>query len=202
MPMKLTFDLLGIRLWIILCTRSQAGCEVVTRTQSFIAPRTPHSRRLASVPLKSPALPNSTEKPSLSASLGNYKRDSYNGYGNGLAKAFELTMTPALFGGIGYLIDRRTDTKPWFTVCFVVFAIVGMFVKMWFSYDDEMKHHEKSMVTSKRPVTSSKVATGSDRSSTSAPRSITERATLPTGVTLETGLTLETAAQRSGSAEL
>ena len=55
-------------------------------------------------------------------------------------------MTPALFGGIGFLIDRKADTKPLFTVGLVLFAIVGMFVRMWYGYDDEMKAHEKNMV--------------------------------------------------------
>ena len=135
------------------------------------------------MPLKSSVLPKSSEKPSLSASsLATYKRDSYNGYGNGLAKAFELTMTPALFGGIGYLIDRKADTKPWFTVGLVLFAIVGMFVRMWYGYDDEMKAHEKKMVRSGPSA-------GSVAAKDSAPvnygDAIPERVTLPTGVTLD-----------------
>jgi hypothetical protein len=147
------------------------------------------------VPLKSPALPESSAtsgaspKPSLAASLGNYKRDSYNGYGNGLAKAFEITMTPALFGGIGYLIDRRTDTKPWFTVGFVCFALVGMFIKMWFSYDEEMKHHEKSMVTGhvagRADARESAAPTSAAPTSAVVRESFADHPRLPTGVTLE-----------------
>ena len=75
----------------------------------------------------------------------NYKRESYNGYGNGLARAFELTVTPALFGFIGHLIDRATGTGPGFMVALVIFAIVGMFIKLWFGDDHEMKHHESQI---------------------------------------------------------
>ncbi len=72
----------------------------------------------------------------------NYKRDSYNGFGNGLARAFELTATPALFGLIGHFVDGWANTTPWFTIGLVVFAIIGMFIKLWFGYDHEMKSHE------------------------------------------------------------
>ncbi len=129
-------------------------------------------------------LPKSSEKPTLSASsLASYKRDSYNGYGNGLAKAFELTMTPALFGGIGYLIDRKADTKPMFMIGLILFAIVGMFIRMWYGYDDEMKHHEKSMVRS-GPSAGSPSPT--DATPVNYGDAIPERITLPTGVTLDT----------------
>lgn len=69
-------------------------------------------------------------------------RDLYNGFGNGLSRAFELAVTPAVFGGIGYLLDRRFDMVPVFTIALLVLALVGMFVRMWYGYDAEMKAHE------------------------------------------------------------
>ena len=71
-----------------------------------------------------------------------YKRESYNGFGEGLARAFEFAVTPAIFGAIGYFIDGRIGIRPVLTIVFVVFALVGMFVRMWFGYDQEMKGHE------------------------------------------------------------
>ncbi|HVF74410.1 MAG TPA: AtpZ/AtpI family protein [Acidimicrobiales bacterium] len=73
------------------------------------------------------------------------KRDArglYNGFGNGLSRAFELAVTPAVFGGIGYALDRRFDLVPVLTIVLVLLALVGMFVRMWYGYDAEMKVHE------------------------------------------------------------
>lgn len=69
-------------------------------------------------------------------------RDLYNGFGNGLARAFELAVTPAVFGGIGYAVDRSIGTVPLVTIGLLLFALVGMFVRMWYGYDAEMKAHE------------------------------------------------------------
>ena len=71
-----------------------------------------------------------------------YKRESYNGFGEGLARAFEFAVTPAIFGAIGYFLDGRIGIRPVLTIVFVIFALVGMFVRMWFGYDQEMKVHE------------------------------------------------------------
>lgn len=73
------------------------------------------------------------------------KRDArglYNGFGNGLSRAFELAVTPAVFGGIGYALDRRFDMVPVLTIALLLLALVGMFVRMWYGYDAEMKAHE------------------------------------------------------------
>lgn len=71
------------------------------------------------------------------------KRDLYNGFGNGLARAFEIAVTPAVFGGMGYALDRRLDLVPVFTIVFLLLALGGMFVRLWYGYDAEMKAHER-----------------------------------------------------------
>lgn len=71
-----------------------------------------------------------------------YKRDLYNGFGNGLSRAFELAVTPAVFGGIGYAVDRAVGMVPVFTIVLLLLALGGMFVRMWYGYDAEMKAHE------------------------------------------------------------
>ena len=70
------------------------------------------------------------------------RRDLYNGFGDGLARAFELAATPAVFGFLGWLVDRALGTPPAFMIALALFAIVGMFVRMWIHYDAEMKVHE------------------------------------------------------------
>jgi F0F1-type ATP synthase assembly protein I len=70
------------------------------------------------------------------------RRDLYNGFGSGLQRAFELAVTPAVFGGLGYLVDQWLDCRPIFTIAALVVALVAMFIRFWYAYDGEMKAHE------------------------------------------------------------
>ena len=70
------------------------------------------------------------------------KRDLYNGFGNGLSRAFELAVTPVVFGGFGYALDRALGLVPVVTIVATLFALAGMFVRMWYGYDREMRAHE------------------------------------------------------------
>ena len=79
------------------------------------------------------------------------RRDLYNGFGNGLSRAFEFAVTPAVFGGIGYLLDHRLDIVPVFTIVLFLFAMTGMFIRMWFEYDQTMRRHEAERAWAKRP---------------------------------------------------
>lgn len=72
------------------------------------------------------------------------KRAMNKGFGDGMSRAFEFVATPAVFGGIGYLVDTVAGTEPVLTVALAVFALVGMFVRMWYGYDAEMRQHESS----------------------------------------------------------
>ena len=54
----------------------------------------------------------------------------------------ELVLTPVLFAGIGYVLDRVLGTVPVFTVLLGVFAVVGMFVRAYYRYEAEMRRHE------------------------------------------------------------
>lgn len=72
------------------------------------------------------------------------KRDLYNGFGNGLSRAFELAVTPAVFGGMGYALDRAFGLVPVLTIVLLLLSLAGMFVRMWYGYDAEMKAHEAS----------------------------------------------------------
>jgi len=66
----------------------------------------------------------------------------YNGFGNGLARAIEMVVTPLLFGFIGHFVDVWLGTNPAFTILLVLFALAGMGVKMYYGYETEMKAHE------------------------------------------------------------
>jgi F0F1-type ATP synthase assembly protein I len=72
----------------------------------------------------------------------NDKRDLYNGFGDGLARAFEYAVTPGIFGFLGYLLDRAIGTLPIFTIVFTLVCVVGMFIQTYYTYDARMKAEE------------------------------------------------------------
>lgn len=74
----------------------------------------------------------------------NDKRAMNQGFGDGMSRAFELVATPFVFAGFGYLIDRVAGTSPVFTIALAIFGVVGVFVRMWYGYDAEMRSHESS----------------------------------------------------------
>ncbi len=79
------------------------------------------------------------------------KRELNRGFGDTLARGFELAATTAIFGFLGWLLDRQVGTQPLFILVFGAFAVVGQFVLMWYRYDAEMKGHEAKL-PSARPV--------------------------------------------------
>ena len=66
----------------------------------------------------------------------------YNGAGEGLSRAFELALTPAIIGGFGYLLDRWLGLLPVLTIVFFLVAMAGLMARMWYAYDARMKEHE------------------------------------------------------------
>ena len=71
------------------------------------------------------------------------RREISNGVGDGFARAFEMALTPAVFGVLGFLLDRWLGTLPWFTVVFTAAALAGTVYMTWFRYDLEMREHER-----------------------------------------------------------
>lgn len=67
----------------------------------------------------------------------------YNGFGDALARAFELVVTPMLFGLLGWLVDRRLGTSPVFALALGIVAVVGMSVRMYYAYQADMERHER-----------------------------------------------------------
>ena len=74
------------------------------------------------------------------------RQDLNKGFGDGLARAMELALTPTIFGGLGWLVDRWVGTLPLFTLVFFLFAIAGIGYMTWFRYDEQMKQHESDAV--------------------------------------------------------
>ncbi len=68
----------------------------------------------------------------------------YNGAGEGMSRAFELALTPAIIGGIGYLLDRWLGILPFLTIVFFLVAMVGLVARLWYAYDAKMKLHESA----------------------------------------------------------
>lgn len=71
------------------------------------------------------------------------KRELMNGFGNGLARAFEMAATPAIFVVVGLYIDEWLDTSPFFAVGLAMLSMVGMFLRSWFSYSEDMRAQEE-----------------------------------------------------------
>ena len=78
------------------------------------------------------------------------RQDLYNGFGNGLSRAFELAATPAVFGVLGWLLDRWAGTLPLFTLLLFFFGVAGTGYMAWFRYEQQMKEHEADAVWSRR----------------------------------------------------
>jgi hypothetical protein len=74
-----------------------------------------------------------------------YRRELNNGFGDALSNAFEFAVTPAIFGVLGYFIDRALGLVPVFTLVFSLFVLGYMFWKFWRQYEMEMTRHEEAL---------------------------------------------------------
>ena len=74
------------------------------------------------------------------------RQELYNGFGDGLARAFELAVTPAVFGLLGWGIDSVVGTFPLFTILLALFAVSGVGYMAWVRYEQDMQRHEADAV--------------------------------------------------------
>jgi F0F1-type ATP synthase assembly protein I len=74
------------------------------------------------------------------------RRELNNGFGNALARAVELTLSPVIFGFLGFLLDKRLGTRPVFMLFLFAFTIGYLFWKQYVHYDAEMKEHERNLI--------------------------------------------------------
>jgi len=68
-------------------------------------------------------------------------RDVNNGFGEGLATAFELVVTPLLMGFFGWLLDRWLGLHLVFALSFGLFTFGYLVWKLAVRYDHEMAGH-------------------------------------------------------------
>jgi hypothetical protein len=80
------------------------------------------------------------------------RREVYNGFGDGLARAFELALTPALFGGLGWLLDGWLGLAPLLTIVLFLFGVAGTSSMAWFRYEAEMRRVEADKPWARRRV--------------------------------------------------
>jgi F0F1-type ATP synthase assembly protein I len=74
------------------------------------------------------------------------RRETYRGFGDALARAIELVVTPLLFGLGGHFLDRWLGTSPLLLIVFVAFAVVGLAVRTYYAYETEMRAHEARLL--------------------------------------------------------
>jgi F0F1-type ATP synthase assembly protein I len=78
------------------------------------------------------------------------RRQMNRGIGDGMSRSFELIVTPAVFGAIGYGLDRVLGILPVLTIVFGAFGVVGTFLSFWYRYDAQMRQHEAHRAESRR----------------------------------------------------
>jgi hypothetical protein len=82
-------------------------------------------------------------------------RDVNTGFGDGLAAAFEMVATPAMFGFFGYLIDQKLGIGPVFLLSFSLFVFGYECWKLFARYNEQMDRHLEEMRTARRsPIAS------------------------------------------------
>jgi F0F1-type ATP synthase assembly protein I len=75
----------------------------------------------------------------------NERRELNNGFGEALARAFELVLTPVIFGFFGWLLDGRLGTRPLFMLLLFALVMGYEFWKQFVAYDAQMKRHEERL---------------------------------------------------------
>lgn len=71
------------------------------------------------------------------------RRELNNGFGESLARAVELVVTPLIFGGLGYLLDQRLHTAPLFMLVFGLWTFAYVMWRTMQGYGQAMAEHER-----------------------------------------------------------
>lgn len=73
------------------------------------------------------------------------RRELNNGAGNALSRAVELTVTPMIFGFLGWLLDGRLNTRPIFMLVFFVFVLGYVIWKHYALYSAAMDDEQRKL---------------------------------------------------------
>ncbi len=72
---------------------------------------------------------------------------------SGVSQGAELAGGIVVFFLIGFGLDVVLGTTPVFMIALTVFAVIGQFVKMYYSYTSAMRHLEEERAASARGET-------------------------------------------------
>jgi F0F1-type ATP synthase assembly protein I len=70
------------------------------------------------------------------------RRELNNGFGDTLSRAFELVITPMVFGFLGFLLDGKLGSRPLFMLVLFFVALGYLVWKMVRGYDADMSAQE------------------------------------------------------------
>lgn len=71
------------------------------------------------------------------------QRDTWHGFSNALSHTFELVATTVLFVLAGLFVDDRVRTRPLFTVVLGLLAVIGLGVRAYYTYMDQIQRDEE-----------------------------------------------------------
>ncbi len=71
------------------------------------------------------------------------RQATYNGFGDALATAVDLVVTPLVFAALGWLLDRALGTGPAFALTFGLVGVVGIALRQYYRYRDAMAREEE-----------------------------------------------------------
>jgi F0F1-type ATP synthase assembly protein I len=71
------------------------------------------------------------------------RQATYNGFGDALAHATELVVTPLLFALAGYGLDRLFGTGPVLAIVLGLVGVLGVAIKSYYEYAARMAREEE-----------------------------------------------------------
>ena len=72
------------------------------------------------------------------------KGELYRGFGDSYTRAFELAVTPTIFGAMGYGLDNWLGIVPVLTLVFALAAVIGLMARTWYGYTARMQALEQA----------------------------------------------------------
>ena len=73
------------------------------------------------------------------------KRELNSGFATATSRGLEFAASVALFGGVGWLIDRWLGSAPIALIVLGVLAFVGNFARTWYAYEATMTKLEADL---------------------------------------------------------
>jgi F0F1-type ATP synthase assembly protein I len=83
------------------------------------------------------------------------RRDLHNGFGDALATAVEMAVTPAVFAYLGWRLDAWLGTAPLFLIALFLFTMGYVIWKQWHRYEERMRTEERELLGPKASANAS-----------------------------------------------